>query len=378
MEERASKTLDSLSVTTIRSVRQTVAGLSGGQRQSVAVAKAVMWNSRVVILDEPTAALGVEQTRQVLDLVERLGDQGLAVILISHNLYDIFEVADNITVLRLGQNVAEFNRREHDPADRRRGHHRREALAGPGPTRRHRYERRRSHRRAARAADDRGHGPDGLRPPLVVGRQAGGARLAADHPRPDHHRDRLPDAELELPHRRQLRQPDRPVGALRDPRHGHRLGPAARRDRPVDRLRLRRRRRADRGPAQPGREHPADVRRDPPRARRGCGDRHLARRPVREGRHTVVRRHPGRPAGLERRRAADHRRQGHGDPAGLLHRRAGQQLPVERRLVGGRDRLDRDLRGHPAQRDPCAAQAQPAARAAPDRRAAHRRSSPSC
>jgi D-xylose transport system ATP-binding protein len=110
MEKRASDTLASLSVTTIRSVRQTVAGLSGGQRQSVAVAKAVMWNSKVVILDEPTAALGVAQTRQVLDLVKRLGEQGLAVVLISHNLHDIFEVADDITVLRLGQNVAEFRR----------------------------------------------------------------------------------------------------------------------------------------------------------------------------------------------------------------------------------------------------------------------------
>jgi D-xylose transport system ATP-binding protein len=108
MESRAAKTLADLSVTTIRSVRQTVAGLSGGQRQSVAVAKAVMWNSRVVILDEPTAALGVAQTRQVLDLVKRLGEQGLAVILISHNLHDIFEVADTVTVLRLGQNVAEY------------------------------------------------------------------------------------------------------------------------------------------------------------------------------------------------------------------------------------------------------------------------------
>jgi D-xylose transport system ATP-binding protein len=112
MEARAAETLKSLSVTTIRSVRQTVAGLSGGQRQSVAVAKAVMWNSRLVILDEPTAALGVAQTRQVLDLVKRLGEQGLAVILISHNLHDVFEVADNITVLRLGQNVAEFKRTE--------------------------------------------------------------------------------------------------------------------------------------------------------------------------------------------------------------------------------------------------------------------------
>jgi D-xylose transport system ATP-binding protein len=110
MEKRANDTLASLSVTTIQSVRQTVAGLSGGQRQSVAVAKAVMWNSRVVILDEPTAALGVAQTRQVLDLVKRLGEQGLAVVLISHNLHDIFEVADSITVLRLGQNVAEYKR----------------------------------------------------------------------------------------------------------------------------------------------------------------------------------------------------------------------------------------------------------------------------
>ncbi len=89
-------------------MRQTVAGLSGGQRQSVAVAKAVLWNSKLVILDEPTAALGVAQTRQVLDLVRRLAENGLAVVLISHNMSDVFEVADNITVLRLGQNVAEF------------------------------------------------------------------------------------------------------------------------------------------------------------------------------------------------------------------------------------------------------------------------------
>ena len=110
MEKRANDTLATLSVTTIRSVRQTVAGLSGGQRQSVAVAKAVMWNSKVVILDEPTAALGVAQTRQVLDLVKRLGEQGLAVVLISHNLHDVFEVADSITVLRLGQDVARYKR----------------------------------------------------------------------------------------------------------------------------------------------------------------------------------------------------------------------------------------------------------------------------
>ena len=112
MERKARETLAGLAVTTIRSVRQPVASLSGGQRQSVAVAKAVMWNSKLVILDEPTAALGVAQTRQVLDLVNRLGEQGLAVVIISHNLHDIFEVADTITVLRLGQNVAELKTSE--------------------------------------------------------------------------------------------------------------------------------------------------------------------------------------------------------------------------------------------------------------------------
>jgi D-xylose transport system ATP-binding protein len=112
MERSALETLASLSVTTVRSVRQPVAELSGGQRQSVAVAKAVMWNSKLVILDEPTAALGVAQTRQVLDLVKTLAQKGLAVVLISHNLHDVFEVADRITVLRLGQKVNEFNAAE--------------------------------------------------------------------------------------------------------------------------------------------------------------------------------------------------------------------------------------------------------------------------
>ncbi len=111
MEHKSQEVLESLSVTTLQSVRQTVAGLSGGQRQAVAVAKAVMWGkSRMVILDEPTAALGVAQTRQVLDLVRRLAAQGFAVVIISHNLHDIFEVADRITVLRLGQQVAVFDK----------------------------------------------------------------------------------------------------------------------------------------------------------------------------------------------------------------------------------------------------------------------------
>jgi len=110
MEGKTAATLKSLAVTTIRSIRQPVATLSGGQRQSVAVARAVMWNSKVVILDEPTAALGVAQTEQVLALVKRLGEQGLAVILISHNLHDIFAVADRITVLRLGRNAGLYDR----------------------------------------------------------------------------------------------------------------------------------------------------------------------------------------------------------------------------------------------------------------------------
>ena len=135
MEKRASKTLADLSVTTIRSVRQTVAGLSGGQRQSVAVAKAVMWNSKLVILDEPTAALGVAQTRQVLDLVKRLGEQGLGVVLVTHNMHDVFEVANRITVLRLGQNVAEFDDEGRHPGQGRRGHHRRRAVEGARPVR---------------------------------------------------------------------------------------------------------------------------------------------------------------------------------------------------------------------------------------------------
>jgi D-xylose transport system ATP-binding protein len=112
MEQKTAETMKSLAVTTIGSIRHPVATLSGGQRQSVAVARAVMWNSRVVILDEPTAALGVSQTRQVLDLVKRLAQQGLAVVLISHNLLDIFEVASRITVLRLGRKVGVFEREQ--------------------------------------------------------------------------------------------------------------------------------------------------------------------------------------------------------------------------------------------------------------------------
>jgi D-xylose transport system ATP-binding protein len=110
MERKAKEALASLSVRTVRSVRQRVSSLSGGQRQTVAIAKAVLWNSQVVILDEPTAALGVAQTEQVLDLVRRLAGQGVAVILVSHNMNDVMKVADSIGVLYLGRMAAQVRR----------------------------------------------------------------------------------------------------------------------------------------------------------------------------------------------------------------------------------------------------------------------------
>jgi D-xylose transport system ATP-binding protein len=112
MEKRAAETLRSLSVRTLRSLRQQVSSLSGGQRQTVAIARAVLWNSKLVILDEPTAALGVAQTEQVLNLVRRLADNGLAVILITHNMNDVFAVADNIACLYLGQMAAQVQTAE--------------------------------------------------------------------------------------------------------------------------------------------------------------------------------------------------------------------------------------------------------------------------
>jgi ABC-type sugar transport system ATPase subunit len=103
MERAAAETLATLQVRSVRSIRQPVGSLSGGQRQSVALCKAVMWNSKLLMLDEPTAALGVTQTTMVLELVRRLRDHGLAVAMISHNLNDVFAVADRIAVLYLGR-----------------------------------------------------------------------------------------------------------------------------------------------------------------------------------------------------------------------------------------------------------------------------------
>jgi D-xylose transport system ATP-binding protein len=113
MESTAQRLLESLSVT-IPSVRTRVASLSGGQRQSVAIARSLLGEPKLVLLDEPTAALGVVQTRQVLDLIGRLRERGLAVIVISHNLVDVFEVADRIFVLRLGRAGGDFRRDDTD------------------------------------------------------------------------------------------------------------------------------------------------------------------------------------------------------------------------------------------------------------------------
>ena len=114
METAARQTLKELSVTTVRSIRQPVASLSGGQRQSVAVAKAVMSRAQLVIMDEPTAALGVSQTRMVLDLIRTLADRGVAVMVVSHNMNDVFEVADRIAVLYLGTLVAQGPASDYD------------------------------------------------------------------------------------------------------------------------------------------------------------------------------------------------------------------------------------------------------------------------
>jgi D-xylose transport system ATP-binding protein len=112
MERQAHETLAGLSVRTVTSLRQRVSSLSGGQRQTVAIAKAVLWNGSVVVLDEPTAALGVAQTEQVLSLVRTLADKGIAVVLISHNMRDVMQVSDRICALYLGQVAADVRARD--------------------------------------------------------------------------------------------------------------------------------------------------------------------------------------------------------------------------------------------------------------------------
>jgi D-xylose transport system ATP-binding protein len=116
MEQTAKRTLQDLRVTTVRNIRQTVGSLSGGQRQAIAVAKAVMLDAKLVVMDEPTAALGVTQTALVLDLIGRLSSRGIAVLVISHNLTDVFKVADRIAVLYLGRMVSNGPVSDYDTA----------------------------------------------------------------------------------------------------------------------------------------------------------------------------------------------------------------------------------------------------------------------
>ncbi len=240
MEQKTAETLKSLAVTTIGSIRRPVATLSGGQRQSVAVTKAVQWNSKLVILDEPTAALGVAQTEQVLALVRRLGEQGLAVVIISHNLHDIFETADRITVLRLGRNVGVFERATTSQQEVVA------AITAGVPTKvsgipattapEARRERRRGGRTRTGVAGIRGAAGRACRP-LEREYPVREPRDLPDRRRADLHRHLLRLHGDELLHGRQLRQRDHPDGRHDDARLRRRLRAAARGDRPFDRLR---------------------------------------------------------------------------------------------------------------------------------------------
>ena len=190
MEKRATDTLKGLSVRTLKSVRQQVSSLSGGQRQTVAIARAVLWNSRMVILDEPTAALGVAQTEQVLNLVRRLADNGLGVVLISHNMNDVMEVADNMACLYLGRMCAQVPQVRRQPLDDRRADHRPgdPATWACNPRLRQREVWCEHHgadhgRRRCRCGRHRRYRPGGQR--LLHAGQGRRRRLAARRPRPD-------------------------------------------------------------------------------------------------------------------------------------------------------------------------------------------------
>ena len=117
MRERARDELDRLGITTLQDVTASVENLSGGQRQAVAVARAAAFGSKVVVLDEPTAALGVRESKQVIELVHRLRDRGIPVILISHNMPQVFEVADRIHIQRLGRCAATITPQSHSMTD---------------------------------------------------------------------------------------------------------------------------------------------------------------------------------------------------------------------------------------------------------------------
>ena len=343
MEQRSAETLKGLRVTTIKSIRQTVATLSGGQRQSVAVARAVMWNSKLVILDEPTAALGVAQTEQVLALVRRLAEQGLAVILISHNLHDIFETATRITVLRLGRNVGVYERATTTQQEVV------QAITAGIPTKvvGHRGDRpRRSYvstastiaRAGARLPAGRA---EERREPLAADarqHQVGEPRRPPGRPRRGPDRRVLRLHRDELLHRRELRERHPPDGRGDDDRVRRRLRPAPRRDRPLDRLPERHRGGDGGRDAAPGRAQLPGMARDPDRARGRRGDRHGAGNDRREDRRAVVRRDPGRTPDLAGRDPEDPRATRRDHHREQLDQRRGDVLLLrERRLAHSGD-----------------------------------------
>ncbi len=372
MENAAKKTLADLRVTTVRNIRQPVGSLSGGQRQAVAVAKAVQLDAKLVVMDEPTAALGVSQTALVLDIIEQLASRGIAVLVISHNLTDVFRVADRIAVLYLGRMVssgpvANYDtnstvhwmttgtapngrvatpqshgglssdvrepRADADAAERVRHHHHAGRVGRPA---RQQLRRLPADRRQARP----------------LGRE----RRAARHHGPDRHRDHLPGEELAVPVGGQPGQPDGAVVVHHHARHGRGLRAAARRDRPRRRLhrRLRRRRRA-----VDARARRPVVGRGARRARRLRGLRRAAGHRHRQAEAAVVRRDPGRPArpvrraALPHQRDRQHRRRRRDQPAQLGHQRHRERLPHPDRHL---DRDDRHRgagrRGHLLRRLP--------------------------
>ena len=250
MEIRAWTLLNELAAR-IPSVREPIASLSGGQRQTVAIARSLLLDPKLIMLDEPTAALGVAQTAEVLNLIERVRDRGLGVIMISHNMEDVRAVADRIVVLRLGRNNGVFYPRRVEPGTGQR-HHRGGRQRGLAPVRPaagaagthpggsavtdHQHSTRRTPARPGGRPRPRGHRPRRRHSRLLRPRALGRPRLAAGGRRPRHHLVGVPGAEPDLPVQQQPRQPAvRLLDGGRDLAR-HRLHPDGRRDRPVGRL----------------------------------------------------------------------------------------------------------------------------------------------
>ena len=328
MEQKAVELLSSLGVTTLRSVRTEVASLSGGQRQAVAIARSLLGDPKMVMLDEPTAALGIVQTAQILKLIQRLRERGLGVIVISHNLADVFEVADRIAVLRLGRVAGESQGRGREP--RGRWWPRSPArTSSRGRPRRRPYEHARNdHRHRTGRGGRRVLDPQGVRR-AGSGRPRAGQGDARDRG----HLDDLPDRQRPLPERDQPLEPD-----AADRRHGddldrRRARPAAGRDRPLDRRRQRSRRRGDGGA---DRRNTAGRRCSGSSPGSAVGDRdrglqRLHRHPVRRA---LVRGHARGTARLSGGALIRARRHRLGQPAAVDHHRPHQHLLRPGRSAG--------------------------------------------